>query len=298
MPSLDWIDSRILQVVQDAEPVKTWSVLNVVTEEFSSASRAEARVKRLALWPRIRRMLRHGMLFRAGRNRVATFQIAPEPATMRMRHPKRTVARATSKTTVSTVTLPSSPQSRRQPNQAQAQVIVGSCGGQETTPIVTETESDNGSERISEAARYLARLPRRQRRVWSGWLDDRGVRCYRNMPILLPGGEQAFVFGVKRRMLVFVHEPDWCAGDPDEAGRSWGVVPASRVRTLKIEHAVTLGKRKAGVKEKFSLSKIAAARRNGCQPPRVGSRARGRPRTAVKVRPTSTTTVAGAGHPI
>jgi hypothetical protein len=96
------------------------------------------------------------------------------------------------------------------------------------------------------------------------------------MPILLPNGRQAWVFGAQRNKVVVTYDKGRLLGTLTPQQR-WFVLPASNVQIVKNEHAVILGKRKAGTKEVFSLRKQEAARANGRQPPRAGSRGRGRP---------------------
>ena len=148
-------------------------------------------------------------------------------------------------------------------------------------PVVDaeETGSAPAPEHLSAAAKQLGCLPRRGARRWSGWLTD-DVRGYRNMPVEIPGGKTVFVFGVLRRRVVYTDVPNGLVGDVDGVGTRWGVVWADQVQIIRNEHAVALGRCKAGVKEAFSPRKAEAARLNGAMPARAGSRPRGRPRSA------------------
>lgn len=139
--------------------------------------------------------------------------------------------------------------------------------GQETRPAAS-------AEQISQAARALAKLPRRPRRKWTGWLEP-GLRGYRDMPILLPCGKPAYLFGALRGRAVVTLDRGQLLGDwPDEPLR-WALVPASTIRPLLNPAAQMLGKLKTGRTERHSVLKTAAARRNGLMPCREGRR-RGR----------------------
>jgi hypothetical protein len=59
---------------------------------------------------------------------------------------------------------------------------------------------------------------------------------------------------------------------------TWDVIDADQVRLVKNPHAVALGKRKTGVREKESEAKKQAARANGLKACNPG-RQRGRPRS-------------------
>jgi len=95
-PVLDWIDQRILDLVRECEPVKLWHVLNLVAEERSPRSRAEGRELRMKLWHKVRRLIGLGLVFRVGRNSVATVKPLAKPATRRVCCRKRTVTESTS----------------------------------------------------------------------------------------------------------------------------------------------------------------------------------------------------------
>ncbi len=112
---------------------------------------------------------------------------------------------------------------------------------------------------VSEAARSLAKRPRRPRRKWTGWLH--GEHCWRGRLIELPGGEIAHLFGVLRNTVV------WSRGEftlPGGLGEpiGWGIIPARYVRLHRDPAAQLLGQRKRGVRERPSVLKAASARAN------------------------------------
>jgi hypothetical protein len=152
---------------------------------------------------------------------------------------------------------------------------VGNHGSQQKLSTVPETESAPSPAEVSLAASALARLPRRPKRRWSGWIGP--ARSYRGMPIKLASGKQVFAFGCLRGRTVWSTLPDVLNFSVAGVGVDWGVVPASAVQVVRNPHAVFLGRLKAGTTERRSELKIASARANGLQPPRAGRR-RGRPR--------------------
>lgn len=273
-PRLDWIDERIIEVVHDYEPLKLWQALNLAADGLSPGSRGEGRELRLKLWGKIRRLIGLRLVFRVGKNSVATVKPTLKPPGGRVRRPKRTVVRAASEQAVSAVKSASPPEPGSTPFAVRAEVFVTDHSGQETPPTGPETECAPGPAEVSLAAKSLASLPRRPKRRWSGWINDR-VRCYRTMPVQL-SGERVYVFGARRGLLVYVTGTGMCVGDPDEAGRSWGVVPVKAVEVVRNPHAVLLGQMKAGIIERRSALKAASARANGRLPPGPGRR-RGRP---------------------
>ena len=173
----------------------------------------------------------------------------------RERKPSRLIS--TPSTKIAPVALPNKPKALRRPFKP-------------IKPPLSAAEA-------SSAASALAKLPRKKKR-WSGWIGS--TRSYRWMPIKLPNGELVFAMGALRGRVVWSRVPGELTGGLEEAGVSWGVVPASRVKFVKNFSAACLGSLKAGRKERPSAVKAASARANGCRPPRPGSRPRGRPRKA------------------
>ncbi|MHB8523745.1 MAG: hypothetical protein ACYDH9_23740 [Limisphaerales bacterium] len=127
---------------------------------------------------------------------------------------------------------------------------------------------------ITLAASFLASLPRKPERKWTGYLDGK-TRLWRGRKVLLPDGRVAQVYGCIRGK-VGVFWPD----DFSLTGQGRAVFKASQIRLLRLPAAVLLGAQKRGVAERKSPLKAAACRRNGGLPPRPGSRPRGRPRKA------------------
>ena len=271
-PRLDWQDELLLQRLREAGSCPVWSLCNAVADEEGTRDRTAGRLLRLELLGRLQRLRRLGLAFPVGRNWISASK--PDPAARRPR--RRTVRGLRSIRAVSVRTGTGPPGAPSATHEVHRQMVSEPSAPCRPTIGVEKTESGEEPERIGEAARQLARLPRRPKRIWSGWLNDR-VRTYRNMPIELLCGDRVYAFGARRGKVVYVREPNMCAGDPDEAGRSWGVVPAGAVEVVRNPHAVLLGRLKAGTSERPSALKAAAARANGRLLPRPGRR-RGRPR--------------------
>jgi len=128
---------------------------------------------------------------------------------------------------------------------------------------------------LTAAARALAKRPRRVKRKWSGFVQ--GKRVWRNREIELSDGRRAYIYGVVRGRVGWSLHPIGIPKD-DDTLENWGLAHESAVRLVRNPHAQLLGRRKAGIRERPSAAKAAAARVNGQMPPRPGSRPRGRPR--------------------
>ena len=135
-------------------------------------------------------------------------------------------------------------------------------------------QSEEQANRIRQAARELARLPRNVKKRSNGCINRVPVR--RNQRIILPGGEMAYAYGVSRRKLVWTSRATGPNADLSDDNWAFGAVDADQVRLVKDPNAIILGKLKAGVRERESEAKKKAARANGrmaCKP----GRQRGRP---------------------
>ena len=271
---LEPIDQQIVALLGQSGRygLAAWTLLDQVAASQNPFSRSERRRLRLAAWQRLSRLVRKGMVHWLNRKSVSLWKMPR----MRVKRRRRTVTGSAPVQAGSTLReqLPREISFRTDVVGFQLQ----SANWPQLPPVseVGKTQSARPPEMFSAgAARALASLPRRPRRIWSGWIDQQ-TRSYRNMPIQLPTGEQAYIFGVRRGMCVYVREPDMCAGDPDQLYKTWGVLPARAIKVLKNPHAIVLGQLKAGTRERRYILKAASARRNGAMPVRRG--ARGRPR--------------------
>jgi hypothetical protein len=121
------------------------------------------------------------------------------------------------------------------------------------------------------AAFVLGRMPKRGRRQWTGWIGKQ--HAWRWRKVIVPDGRVGQVFGCLRGLVIVrLDAPFTIEGFRDQ------VFAVSKLRIFKTPAAVALGQAKRGVRERKSERKAAAARKNGCLPPRPGSRPRGRPR--------------------
>ncbi len=138
------------------------------------------------------------------------------------------------------------------------------------TPVALPPITENARptlERISAAASELAKRPRPWQRKWTGVLH--GERLRRRTLVQVPTGDVLAAYVVLRQKVIVIA--------PEQSGRLFDQYDASEVRRIMNPAAQLLGRLKGGKKERPSVLKAIAARRNGCMPPRPGRR-RGRPR--------------------
>ena len=269
-PKLDRLDKKIVETVHESGLTKIWSILNVVANEENPKNRTEGRDLRLLLLAKLQRLNRLGLVFFAGRNLVAPEKADPTTTQAASRRRRRTVRKSP---IFRPVSAENSPKCGTQQNATQ---LVQKLGNEpKNRPIeppqeTGKTESDTGAAALTSAAQTLARLPRKQRKKWSGYVDGR--RIWRDQKIILLDGSVVYAFGALRGQVVYFRD---LPREP-EPGR-WGAVNASQVKLWKNPAAVALGRRKSGVKERKSIWKLLAAWRNGRKPVRVGRRRRGRP---------------------
>ena len=130
---------------------------------------------------------------------------------------------------------------------------------------------------VSTAASQLARLRHeaipKSHRVYTGRIGRK--RAWRGMKVILPEGNLGELL-VARRGAAFVTWADPFAVNAVRHAALW----AAELKRFKLPAAVMLGARKRGIKERSSIKKARAARRNGLRPVRAGSRPRGRPARA------------------
>lgn len=245
------------------KPTSLWRLINKLAAAEHPDHRARHRCWRLRYLGAVRELCCAKLLFRH-RGLIATRDFAFMP---RSRSPKRvssSVAKSDSKMTGSIPAAATAEKSAKL-NQPLGTKLVNSISG--AISSASKTQSAVPSPRgISAAAGLLAMRPRLGKRRWTGFLDYERIR--RGTPIKLPDGTVQPVFAILRNK-VFVISPD-----PD---RFLDRYDAQQVQRIKNPAAVLLGRLKSGRREKPSVRKQEAARRNGCLPPRAG-RFRGRPR--------------------
>lgn len=117
----------------------------------------------------------------------------------------------------------------------------------------------------------MGRIPRKQKREWTGWLGDHHLK--KGDLLITPSGEIRPVYGAYRNRIIL-----WKLAVPLNGGLPADVFPAAVLQRFKNPDAVRLGTAKRGRKEIPSVAKREACRCNGSMPPRPGSRPRGRPK--------------------
>lgn len=270
-----------------------WPLLNEVAAEQQPIDRAEARRMRLELWWQLRRLMKVGLVFRYTRKSISIYNLPRQYVNRRRRSWAGSTRRSTLASKARQRDIPVSKSghpkmmaeyraaSFPQPSVAKSESAQAALSSP-ALPISIPAKPDAGptltwtkeqEERICDAARGLARLPRKAKRRWSGYAN--GVRVWHNRKIILPGGEIAYCYGCLRGKLIWIS----CPTSKDTATTQdmvSGVIDAHRVMMAKDENAVRLGRAKLGVRERKSPAKARAARLNGVKPCRPGRR-RGRP---------------------
>ena len=209
---------------------------------------------------------------------MATFKFMAKPTIRRARRRKPCVAKTISTKSVSELIPPPHPKQACRPIPVRVQVVAASQVGQRSPSTEAKTESVQDTAQITQAAKTLARLPRRQKRKLTGWLH--GQRCWRGRLLLLPDGEVAPLLWCNRGRVLLrnyrgMEVPDFL---------NWGGRREHDVRLHKSPEAVLLGSLKRGVRERRSELKASTARANGCSPCRNGKK-RGRPPKSLQPRP-------------
>lgn len=282
-PSLNSQDHQLLKVIGEHDRLPIPALLNFLASEQAPTNRSEERKLWLDAWHHLRRLLRLGLVFRADRTSVSLLKSVSEirhrPVKRRTRKP--TVSPNTDEHRASTETLRTDAPSSNPLEEPQNQLPTAQPIMHSASESPDETESAPTREQIALAAISLAKLPRRPRRKWTGWIGQ--THAYRNMRIILPSGEVAFVAGVLRGKCVFTLDAGKLIGGFDGEPFRWGVVPVREVRVLKNLAAQQLAARRRGVKERPSALKAQTARRNGRMPCREGL-SRGRPTVAINLR--------------
>gem|GEM_PF-1934161 len=253
---------------------------------MSPKGRAEARELRLRLLRKVERLIGLGLLHRGRRNQIATYKFMAKPVVRRARRRKPSVGETTSTKAVSGVKSPPPPKQDCRPLPVSAEVVVASHGGQQPPPTEAKTESVPDRSQVTQAARALACLPRKQPRKLTGWLH--GQQCWHGRLVSFPDGVIGkLVWANRGRVLVYcesveegvnVDVNDFCEWQKNYDERLLHFAARERdVQLFKRPEAALLGSLKRGVRERRSELKAATARANGLMPPRAG-RSRGRPR--------------------
>src|SRR5262245_41381226 len=86
---------------------------------------------------------------------------------------------------------------------------------------------------ISSAAAALARLPRKAKTAWTGWI--RGKHMRRDDLVVIPGGQVRRIYGAVRKQVIVWKDPIPESGLPAE------IFPAGDLLIYKNPYAVRLG---------------------------------------------------------
>ncbi len=250
------------------EPIQLWRFINALARAEQPEYRLQHRFWRVRFLTAIRELRRVQLIFQ----HYDLIALADFPYKSRRKTPKRqeqSVRKAASQTggsnaaTAPAETVPKIPQPPASHLSTVSQTAMA-------PPPLTKNATPSADE-ISAAASELAQRTRPRIRKWTGVL--RGERLRRRSLVQVPSGEVLPAYIVTRGKVIVLRFP--C-----EDAKFLARFDESEVIRIKNPAAVTLGRLKRGVRERPSATKAAAARANGCMPPRPGSRPRGRPRTA------------------
>ena len=265
------LDELILASVPRSSSVGIWEILNRIASEHGVE---DQRQFRMTLWPRLRELIREGVLHRVNRTHVSFEKLHPgrKPSRRIRRHGTR-ARRAKPASPRSDSTNPAqcgkSGQNTRLSPDAQLR--------RDKWPVVepdrqTKSASPATQEAVAAAGRAMAYV-RHHRKRFVGRLGN--IRLYRGMPVQIPTGEFVFVYGREGDMVVWSRCPGKATGNfPDRL--DFGAAPIDQIRVPRLEASALLGALKTGKRERTSESKRLAAIRNGKHPCHLGKR-RGRP---------------------
>ncbi|MDB6016337.1 MAG: hypothetical protein JWR19_826 [Pedosphaera sp.] len=290
---LDPMDLEIIRIIGTSGQygMHIWKALDLVATAQNPICRAERRSIRLNVWEHLRTLLRTRLVFRHQRKFVTLTNLPKLTVTRRRRsRAGSTIKQATiSKRPISSNHLNSiwseqmaaaSPATAMACKTKSAVCVVATSKPTDLTPSKIEpvplaTMGDQ-QKAIYKAAQSIARLPRRRKTKWSGFIGR--VRSFRDMVVRLPTGEQVYVYGTLRGKIIYTRDRGILEDGPNGVGVRWDVVSAGEVKIVKNWNAILLGSLKRGRRECPSVLKAEAARNNGRKPVSAGHRPRGRPR--------------------
>ena len=279
-------DCRVLHYLRErqGQPCHVMQMLNALTKLDRPRNRMERR--RSFRWhlERLPILLREGVIRRCGRKHVILLArgqaLPPTPSPV---GPRRAEVEYAKRLAIE-ARLHALAVHRREPQPELAAVAnepiseSDECAlhpvPPEQAPVVAEPSltPDDLLEAVHLSAVALARLPRKPKRKWSGWIDDRN-RIWRGRHIVTPEGDVMGAAIAHRGRVLAYHLAD----EVPHGVRPFRALTVDQVQLWRNPAAIVLGSRKAGVRERPSAVKQATARRNGAMPCRPGKR-RGRPR--------------------
>ncbi len=311
----DPFDQRILDYARERVgfAVKSWTMVNAITNSLKPSSEAERRRIVKALLQRLKSLLHSRVVRRAGRYHVF-LHVEGQPAPLspftrniprRRRRVRRKQVLRQGAASLATAHLPTSAsaspsQASQLSNSASAQSFTASPPANTAINELSKTKSAQApglevqagptlerpaakgaglaagiKQRIAsfQAGAKLARHRQQAPKKWTGYVHRQ--RCWRGRRVFVAGVIGGELLLARRGVVyVFADEPVTITG-----GQYWKL-KEHQVVLSKLPEAVLLGAQKRGKKERPSERKAEACRRNGACPVRPGSRPRGRPRTA------------------
>jgi len=269
---LDQIDERIIEVVHDVGRVNVWSLFNSLSCG-AGLGRSADRDARRELWDRVRRLKHLRLIYGIGRNEItANKPAAPLRRSQRRPRRPRSVDRLAHFPGVSVANEVPRTLQPEMKYQTDYEAVIKNGPPISTLTDLEKTKSGMRQEQLTVAARALAKLPRRQIRKLTGFLQ--GERCWRWRLVVLPNGEITKLYWASRGRVRLVDANDL----PYSSWLMRVVRHAHEIRLYRNPVAVALGSQKRGVIERKRAKKADAAKRNGRCPVRPGRRPRGRPR--------------------
>ncbi len=268
-PRLHYLDEQLLERLRDAEECPVWSLINSIVAEHPQGSRTGRRVFALELLMRLGHLRRLGLAFTIGRNRISATKPDPAWRRPRIRRRRASVVNVCFTRAVSAVTapLPQVGGSLRYAADHKLHRAIPAPASPADNDGKTQSAGPT-AEQVSAAASLIAMRPRPRKRKWTGILH--GERIRRRSLVRVPSGKVLPAYVVRRGKVLVIA--------PGGDDRVVGMFHSIDVVRVKNPEAVLLGSLKRGVRERPSAAKAEVARRNGCLPPRPGSRPRGRPR--------------------
>ena len=287
-PTLDWRDVLLLNRLRGAEKCPQMSLISAVVADQEPATRAAGRALAREFIDRLKRLRELGLAFSFGKNWISDSPVLKPPSVRRRRSSvaKMPAKQAVSAVTASVAAVPVKPESFAQPIHFEAETK--NSAPSTSAGVARKTESAPPPETVSAAARKLASQPRNQLSKITGVVHGRRRRRGQQL-IFNDGIVGELCFAHRGRILVYCPTlwvkkfvvTDFMAAQRDFYNKLIHFAAREQdVRIYKQPEAVLLGAQKRGKKELKSEAKAAAARANGCRPPRPGSRPRGRPRRA------------------
>jgi len=277
-------DRRLLDALNERQgaSVLLWNLINEVANYDRPRSTPERNLLRLEIWSRLKRLLHLGALKRVHRRWIRLPTVGDPMQATACSTPRKPVGRRPSrkphhstpweKPTFSTSHAPKNQERIAGAHEIKDAAVQTALPSGAAAPDPPSAPAASGIE-LSQAARRLAGHRWQFGRRTTGSVSGRRVRL--GQTIMMPDGKTGRVLFAWRGCVLL--EIGDIANFED---CKLAAVSADDLRLVKNPHAALLGSCKLGRCERHSAKKVRACKKNGCVPPRPGSRPRGRPRTA------------------